>query len=129
MIIPRVFYHPSIVKLINHYIDLGFTSFDSLDDLDQEKLAMQCLKITGSDSLTELTDETCLKHLINYMDTYDTDYAYQLIVHMKSKAVDYFNHNISMLFEEELENHKNLIRREGGLSKIIDRINGEIRWV
>ena len=57
MIIPNCYYNPTILKLIDHQIDLGFRSFDSLDELDQEQIATQCLAIVGTDSFNYIADQ------------------------------------------------------------------------
>jgi len=129
MIIPNCYYNPTILKLIDHQIDLGFRSFDSLDELDQEQIATQCLAIVGTDSFNDIADQDCLNNLIKYMQTYDADHTFELINRMKANAVDKFSSYMNALFDERVSDQTNSIRREHGLIPRVDTINGEVRWL
>lgn len=129
MLIPQCYYNPTILKLIDHQIDLGFKSFDSLDELDQEQIVTHCLSIVGCDSFNDIADDNCLIELIKYMQTYDADHAFELINRMKNNAVDKFTPVMNALFDERLSDQINSSRCERGLSPRVDAINGEVRWL
>lgn len=129
MLIPRCYYNPTILKLIDHQIDLGFKSFDSLDELDQEQIVAEVLKIVGTESFQDIADQDCLNNLIKYMQTYDADHAFELINRMKNNAVDKFSPYMNALFDERLNENTNSNRREREMRSTVDAINGEIRWL
>lgn len=126
-------YDQKIINAITKLIDEGYTSFESLEDIHQERLATMCLKYLGTDGYNCIIEpenfSQTIHHLIRYMETGQKEYALDLAETMNKNAIEYFSDDLNRLFEEILYSMDTREKLDAGFYPVKDKINGEVRWI
>lgn len=115
-------------------LDDGYTSYDKLPDDAQHALAAAMAADAKDHSFFEVLTESNKSEdnvyaLIVYLRNGDTDSALHLAETLRANAMSYFENSLREAFDDlagELECER---KREAGLTPIVDRVNGEVRWI
>lgn len=130
--IPNCFYNKSLKKLIDNCIDDGFASYSSLDDIDKELIAAECIDALGDDSYPCIIEPAqfsqLLNHFTKFLRTAQSEYSNDLAQTMSKNATDYFADDMDHLFSERVSERKSEMMYEDGFRPEVDRVNGEISW-
>ncbi len=123
-----------VIKRIDEiYLDDGYKDYDSLPDDLKAELAALSIRDLGNFRHEVLVEskgcediiDSLLVHLLN--GTLDS--AENLADTMVKTAIDYFAKSLEELYAERVNDLECERMREGGLHPIVDRINGEVRWI
>ena len=104
--IPNCYYDKALLKLIDNNISDGFKSYSSLEDIEKELIAAQCIEILGDDAYTCIIESEnfykTLNHFKKFLRTADQSESYDLVQSMIKNAVEYFTDVMDLLFDERL---------------------------
>lgn len=130
--IPQCYYNKSLLKLIDRYIEQGFSSYSKLDEIGQEDITAQCIEILGKDAYGCIIDHedfsSTISHFTKFLRTANQTHAYDLVQTMCKNAREHFVDVMDALFAQRDDEKYTDTMRENGLRPCIDRINGEISW-
>jgi hypothetical protein len=131
--IPQCYYHQNIIKLIDYYISEANTSYSSLEEIDQDTLTAECIKVLGNDAYVCLIEtdnlENTLGDFISFLFNGSMSSAHDLAETMRKNANEYFSPILDRLFAERHSDNIYEKNAKQGRKLIIDRINGESRWL
>lgn len=114
-------------------LDDGYTEYAKVPDDLQNELVALSIRDLGKHAyevLVECNDvDGCISDLIGYLINGTPEAAERLAETMRDNSRLYFETSLTDLFEMRFSELDAERKREGGLHPIVDRINGEIRWI
>lgn len=104
--VPKCFYQPFILQLIDSHISNGITSYDDLEEIDKDELTVKCMAALDNDAYVAITEaddyKTMIKYLCEYINHGGSDKAYDLAEKLRTNAISYFSNELNQLFQERL---------------------------
>jgi hypothetical protein len=116
-----------ILSEIRDLVDFGATSFESLDDIDQDKLTALAISACDGDLDIVLSHQALLKISI-YFQTYERDDEIEMTRSIQQCSREYFSESFNQLIQEEIDNRFQDNLYASGKSMAIDKVNGEAYW-
>ena len=124
----------TLIQAIDELIlDDGYISYSRLSDDSKEMLTALCIRDLGKSGyevLVECNDcDANVSDLIGHLLSGTNDSAQRLADTLKDNAVMYFENKLMELYDERYGVLEADRMREAGLHPIVDRVNGEVRWI
>lgn len=133
--VPQHLYRKEILKQMDDLIlDDGYLSYAAVGECEKDRLLIKAMQATDRmDWFCVITDcddaESTLGALMGYIADGGTLRAEALAETMRKNALRYYEDAFTALFEERVDLLECERKYEAGLHPIVDRINGEVRWV
>ncbi len=121
-----------IIELLDRAIlDDGYTDYDKVSDDYKEELTVALMNHydNESDFLLEYDFDNISAKIKTYITNSSTDNALDVADAIKETALKYYDDVLDDLFEKRKSDIEIERKEEAGLRPIIDKVNGEVRWV
>jgi hypothetical protein len=104
---PNWLYKKDVKDFIQDRIHDGIKDFESLDELDQDKLVVMAMSLLEGDSYSCIINaddyDTMLGEMMRYIMTNSNENAYSLAETLRKNAIQYFTEDFNLIFEEMIK--------------------------